>query len=136
MARTIQARVYHPLDSGFKNMVCEKLLENCPVKLEHITNANNIFGPNFAGLMGGFCENQSNTGGMVYIPIPRDFYVLHNFLTLRAYVMFVNCLPFFIMLSRKIKMFTAEYIPTQTSAQLSSILNKIVKLYSRNGFVC
>ena len=32
-------------------------------------------------------------------------------------------------------MFTAGYIPTRTAAQISSILNKIVKLYARNLFV-
>ena len=31
-------------------------------------------------------------------------------------------------------MFTAEYIPTWTAMQLSSGLNKIVKLYGRNVF--
>ena len=49
--------------------------------------------------------------------------------------MFVNVLPFLITLSRKIKIFAAEYIPTKSAAQLISSLNKIVKLYATNGFV-
>ena len=40
-----------------------------------------------------------------------------------------------ITLSKKLKIFTAEYIKTQNFAQLSSSLNNIVKLNSRNGFV-
>ena len=31
--------------------------------------------------------------------------------------------------------FTAEYIPTQTAAQIISSINKILKLYGRNIFV-
>ena len=32
-------------------------------------------------------------------------------------------------------MFTTEYIPTQSAAQISNSLNKIMNLYARNGFV-
>ena len=52
MARKVQARVVHPPDAEFKNMVRNKLLENYLIKLEHITNANNIFVSNVAGLRG------------------------------------------------------------------------------------
>ena len=50
MARKIQTGVGYPSDDEFKNMVHDKLLKNYPVKLEHITNENSIFGPNIAGL--------------------------------------------------------------------------------------
>ena len=50
LARKVQARVSHPLDTGFKNMVRDKLLAIFSVKLEHIANANNIFSPNVTGL--------------------------------------------------------------------------------------
>ena len=52
MARKVQARFGHSLDAEFKYMARDKILENFPVKLKHITNANNIFGPNVVGLRG------------------------------------------------------------------------------------
>ena len=52
LARKVQARVCYPLHAEFKNMVHDKLLVNFPVKLEHITNANNIYGPSVVGLRG------------------------------------------------------------------------------------
>ena len=135
LARKVQARVVHPSDAEFKNMVRDKLLENCPLKIEHITNKNITFGPNVTGLRGKSVRTKTTRVEREYIPIPRYFYVLHKFVMLKADVMFVNGLPFLIPLSRKIKMFTAKYIPNRTAAQMISCLNKIVKLYARNGFV-
>ena len=52
MVHKVQARVVHPSVTGFQNMVREKLLENCPIKIEHITNTKNILSPNVTGLRG------------------------------------------------------------------------------------
>ena len=116
-------------------MVRDKILENCPVKLEHITNAKNVFGPNISGLWGNSVRTNPTREEREYISIQRDFYDLHIFVTLTAHMMFVNGLPYLITLSRKIYFFTAKYIPTRTAEQLSSSLNKTVKLYARNEFV-
>ena len=67
--------------------------------------------------------------------IPRDFYKLHNFVTLTADVMLVNGLAFFTTLGRDIRFGTAEHVPSRTAKQLAKSLMKIVKLYSNGGFV-
>ena len=54
LARKVQARVGHPSDAELKKMVLEKLLENFPVKLEQITNANDTPVPNVAGIRGKY----------------------------------------------------------------------------------
>ena len=56
-------------------------------------------------------------------------------MTLTADVMFVNGNKFLVTLSRRIRLFTAEFILTSTAAQLSSSIKKIVNLYARAGFV-
>ncbi len=62
--------------------------------------------------------------------------MLHCFVTLVADVMFANGIPFLMTLSRNIRLITAEFLPSQTTAQLSSSLTK-VKLYAQGGFaVC
>ena len=67
--------------------------------------------------------------------IPKDFYQLHKFVTLTADVMFVNGIPFLVTLSRNILLVTCKYLHTRTSRQLDKSLIKIVKLYSRGGFI-
>ena len=135
MACKVQAIFSHSLDAEFKNMVRDKLLENCPIKLEQITNANNIFGPDVARLRVKSTITNPTRVEREYIPITRYLYVLYKFVTLTSDVMLVNGLLFLITLYGKIKMFTAKYIPNQTYAQIIRSLNKIVKLYERNGFV-
>ena len=135
LSHKVQAGFDHISDTEFKNMVRNKLLENFPVKFEHITNSNNISGSNTAGLRGKSVRTNPTRMEMEYIPTSRDFYVIRKFVTLKADVMFVNGLPFLIALSRKIKNFTPKYIPTRTATHISSSINKIVKLYAINGFV-
>ncbi|KAL7526687.1 hypothetical protein ACHAXR_001602, partial [Thalassiosira sp. AJA248-18] len=49
--------------------------------------------------------------------------------------MFVNGVTFLITLSRRIRLFTAEHVPSRTAKQLGSSLIKVVKgLYARNGY--
>ena len=49
--------------------------------------------------------------------------------------MFVSGIPFLVTFSRKIKMITAEYIPSRTAQQLANSLTKIVHTYACGGFV-
>eukprot|EP00804_Cyclotella_cryptica_P005973 CCRYP_000226-RA/>CCRYP_000226-RA protein AED:0.48 eAED:0.48 QI:0/-1/0/1/-1/0/1/0/76 len=49
--------------------------------------------------------------------------------------MFVNGIPFFTTLSRGIRMFTAEHLPSRTAAQLGHSLTKVLNIYRRGGFV-
>ena len=104
LVRKLQARFGHPSDAEFKNMARDKLLKNCPVKLEQITNANNIFGPNFSGLRGKSVRTKPTRVKKKYIPIPRDFHILHKFVTLTADLMFVSGSPFLITLSSNSEM--------------------------------
>ena len=49
--------------------------------------------------------------------------------------MFVNRIAFLTTLSQDIRLFTCEYVPTRTAKQLSKLLEKIVQLYLRGGFI-
>ena len=52
-----------------------------------------------------------------------------------ADVMFVNGLPFFVTMSRNIRLYTVEHIPSRSVKQLSRSLTKILKTYGARGFV-
>ena len=56
-------------------------------------------------------------------------------MTLTEDLMFVNVVAFLTTLSRKIRLVTAEHIPSRTAKQLGSLFKKIVKLYARGGFM-
>ena len=108
LARKAQAKVAHPADAKFKQMVSSKSIKNCRVKAEDITNARTIFGPHRPGVRGYTVRQRPEWVEPEYVQIPRDFYELNKFVTLAADVMFVNGLPFFMTLSRNIRFGTAE----------------------------
>eukprot|EP00804_Cyclotella_cryptica_P009645 CCRYP_011211-RA/>CCRYP_011211-RA protein AED:0.13 eAED:-0.02 QI:0/-1/0/1/-1/0/1/0/116 len=49
--------------------------------------------------------------------------------------MFVNGLPFFVTLSRGIKLLTIEFLPSRTGNQLHDSLQTVARLYRRGGFL-
>eukprot|EP00957_Ditylum_brightwellii_P056902 4313730-Ditylum_brightwellii.AAC.1 len=45
-AHNIKARMAHPTDEPFKQMINGKTIDNCPIVANDIVNARAIFGPN------------------------------------------------------------------------------------------
>ena len=112
--------------------------KNCPVTVDDLANASSILGPhNRDRLKGAATRRKPNSGvGVEYrVKIPRDWYKLNKCVTLTAVVMFVCVLPLFATLSGKIKLVTAQYMPTKKAGQLAKSLRKIVKLYAKGGFI-
>ena len=51
-SRNMQARMAHPTDESFKQMVSGKTLDNCSLVASDVTSAHSMFGPNRPGLRG------------------------------------------------------------------------------------
>ena len=94
LARRAQAMIGHPTDSVFKEMVSHKTLKNCHVKPLHVTNSNIMFGTDLSGVRGRTVRTKPERVETDSVEIPRDFYVLNQFITLTADVMFVNGIAF------------------------------------------
>ena len=135
LARKAQAMVGHPPDEKFKQMVSHGNLSNCNVTVKDVTNARALFDPNRSRLKGGTVRQKPERVNRDLTRIPKDLYELHHFVTLTADVMFVNGITFLVTRSRDIRMNTVEFLPSRTAKQLSKSLTKIVKVYSRGGFI-
>ena len=99
------------------------------MKVEYVTNTLSIFGPDLVGVQGKKVITKPYLVEMEVVQIPRDFYKLNKFVTLTEDVMFINCVAFMTTLSRNTRLFTAEYVPSYTTAQLGNYLNKRFILY-------
>ena len=77
-------------------MVREQLLTNCPVTLQDVGNASQIFGPDLANLRGKTTRTKPERVKVEYEYIPQDFVQLHKYVMLVADVMLVNGLPFLV----------------------------------------
>ena len=85
--------------------------------------------------MGTVRTKQSRLETEFDIEIPREIYKLSCFVTLTSDVMFVNGIPFLTTLSRNIRVFSVEFILYRTAVQLGRSLIKIVRIYTRGGFM-
>ena len=124
LARKIQAMVAHPTNEVFKQMVSSKSLKNSKVTVEAISNARAIFGPNRPGLKGKTTRKKPSRVVPDYLGIPLEIYRANWYVTLGADVMFVNGLAFLVTLSRGIRLYTTEHLPSRTAKQLDRCLKK------------
>jgi hypothetical protein len=64
-----------------------------------------------------------------YVKIQPDIIIMNYNVSLAAYIMFVNWLPFMISVSRKITMTTAQHMPNYKMPSLIKSLRKVFNLY-------
>merc|ERR1712155_172694 len=124
----------HPPHKKFKELVSTPRHDS-GVTAEFITSAKTIFRPNRARLVGATVRKKPARVEILQSRIPREFYVLHQIVSLTADVMFINGFPFLITFSRNIRLITIELLVNRRAVSLSSSLKKIFRLYSRGGFL-
>ena len=106
-------------------MVSMNGLRNSPVRPEHVNNATCMFGHNAAALEGKTVRRPSpRVHTDEGLSIPNDFYLLYHFVMLVADVFYVNGVTILMTLSRKIKLHTAEHIPSRKASVLADSLKR------------
>ena len=133
LARQKQQQVGIPSEAEFARMVSGNHVKNATFTVQDISNARAIYGPLLENTRGKTVRRKPER--VEVMRVDHDFHKINRFVTLTADVMFVNGNKFLVTLSRRIRLFTAEFILTSTAAQLSSSIKKIVNLYARAGFV-
>jgi hypothetical protein len=93
-----------------------------------------IFGKDQGAIRGKTVRERPSRVRLEFVTIPQELYERVRDVVLAADVMFVNGLPFFVSLSRGIKLLTIEFTPSRTIEQLSSKLKKVIYVYRRAGF--
>ncbi len=66
-----QAMLGHPTDCNFLGMVCGGMISNCPVIVNTVTNAHQIFGPDLAGVRRRTVRRPLESVTTNYVQIPR-----------------------------------------------------------------
>ncbi|KAL7469296.1 LOW QUALITY PROTEIN: hypothetical protein ACHAXS_009566 [Conticribra weissflogii] len=133
-AREALAKVGHPTEREFGELVHHNMIANCPINNQDITNANKIFGPDLPGLRGKTTRVKPMSVQTDYVAVPRYLLAKNKQVCLTADVLYVDGTPFLVTASRGIKFITIEHSPTQTTSQLKQSLIRIMQLYGRAGF--
>eukprot|EP00956_Cyclotella_meneghiniana_P035517 scaffold115573_cov38-Cyclotella_meneghiniana.AAC.1 len=135
-ARDALAMMAHPRADRVNQVVSStSAVRNWPFTAKDLANGDLIFGPDRGAMRGKTTRKKPSKVRPQLVSIPQQLFERIREVVLAADVMFVDGLPFFVTLSRGIKLFTIEYLPSRTAEQLISNLNKVVKLYRRGGYV-
>jgi hypothetical protein len=129
------AMMAHPPDKKMKHLLSSNNVTNMPFTSADFTNGRVLFGPDRGAIRGKTTRKKPSRVRPVLITIPQQLYERLRDVILTADVMFANGLPFFVTLSRDIKLRTIEYLPSRTKKQLHASLQSVARLYRRGGFL-
>ena len=122
LARTIQQRIRHPSTSHYIWIVLNKGIPNCPIMVQDIQNAEFIWGPDIGCLKGKTVWTQPPAVRVQNYNIPLQVMQQYRHVILSAEIMKVNNIPFFMTISKHIKVGSAgklDNIEDKTILRLS-----------------
>ena len=91
----------YPSETDFKYLISSNLTDY-PVTIPDVNNAHTSFGLILGGTRGNTVRQKTDHVTTYYVDIPRNCLELHRFVSLVKDVMFVNNIPFLIIMSRGI----------------------------------
>lgn len=104
------AMMAHPPIEKLKRLVSmTNVIKNVPFDAKDLTNSNEIFGPDRGALRGKTVRQRPEKVRPQLLSIPPQLFERIKEVTLAADIMFLNGLPFFVTMSRGIKLITAEF---------------------------
>jgi hypothetical protein len=116
-ARKAQAMLGHPTDRDFLGMVCGGMISNCPVTVNTVKNAHQIFGPDLAGIRGRTVRRPPESITTNYVQIPRVILVQHQLVTLTVDLMFMHGVPFLVSMARCLNLVNSCHLAQQINSQ-------------------
>ena len=99
LANDIYIKIGCPSVKDFKHLIANNLINNCPVTIEDVKNAEDIFGKNIHNLKGKTTRRKPVRIETDYVDVPKELLRLHGDVTLVGDIFFVNNFPFFVTLS-------------------------------------
>ena len=123
-----------PSEQDFKGMVRANMIRNCPINVNDITNARNIWGPDLTSIRGKTVRQMPAPVITDYVAVPRSIIDRNKTVTMAADVFFVDGTAFLLTILRQIKFITAEYVASRTVKSLSTHLERVIEVYKRAGF--
>ena len=128
--RAVKPRsLYHelgapPLDN-FKGFVKMGRVQNCPIRIEDIKIAQNIFGPDMATLKGKSTRKKPKPVLEDWIELPKEILEKHRRIELCIDVMYINGVGLMTAVDQTIKYRSVEYIESKHASVYMKALSVI-----------
>jgi hypothetical protein len=98
-----------PSERAFQSMVRLNQLKKCPLTHDNVKNALTIYGRDLANTRGKTVRRQPDHVVTDYVEIPADILSFNRNVTLVGDVMFVNSVPFLVLVLHNINLITIEH---------------------------
>ena len=134
-ARFIQKVIGRPSTKDFIRFVTRNQLPNCPVTTADIVNAETIFGPDTGSLKGKTVRQAPPKVRIHRSLLPPDDLIRLRDVTLCFDLMHVNGIPFFISMSRKIKLGAVQELRSAKKAEVLKAFDAVRATYRAGGFI-
>jgi Reverse transcriptase (RNA-dependent DNA polymerase)/Zinc knuckle len=135
LARRLQSSIGYPSNQDMIELVKNNILINCPITVNDIHNAEEIFGPNLAALKG----KSVRRGGVPVVGnivrLPREIMDRYRSITLCGNVMFVNSVPFFVSVGKDIRFGTVAVLNDRRASTIMKSVTEVIRIYKKRGFV-
>ena len=109
-------------------------LKDCLITQQDIMAATDIFGPNLGSLKGKTVHRPNPHVKTGTPGVPMEILSIHHDIMLAIDIMFINKIPFLVMVSRNLKFGMVEALNSQQIPTIINKLKSIIKLYEHCGF--
>jgi hypothetical protein len=133
LARNLYKNLSYPSMKDFKWVIRSNLIKDCPVTVQDIDVALNIYGKNIAALKGKTTRSKSIPVAGDYVRVPTELMKIHKEVFLTTETFFVNKIPFFLTLSRKICFTTVNHLADRTVPQIFKAFKEMYQYYLNCG---
>ena len=109
-ARSLEAGLAFPSASDYQWILKSNQVQECPVTPDDAKHATKIWGSNVASLKGKTTRTVPDPVPTDMVAIPAEIRNIHRIVTISIDVFFINKVPFFLTLSRKICFSTVTHL--------------------------
>ena len=133
-ARKLYADLVYPSVKDYRWAVQSNKIEDCPVTVQDIDNAQRIWGKNVAALKGKTTRSKPIPVAKDFVKVPKEILSLHKEVYITVDIFFVNKIAFFITLSRKICFTSVRHLVSRKVKEIFQAFGEVYKMYLQRGF--
>ena len=133
-ARSLYAALSYPSHKDFRWVIRSNQIKDCPVTVQDVDNAFKIWGKNIAALKGKTVRGKPMPVARDFVKVPTELMKLHKEVFLTCDIFFVNKIPFFLTLSRKICFTAVNHLANRTVPEIFKAFREIYQYYLQRGF--
>ena len=115
-------------------MIRSNQIKDCPVTLDDVENATKIWGKSIAALKGKTTRSRPVPVVKDFVKVPKELMKLYRDVYLTMDIFFVNKIPFFLTLSRKILFTAVHHLGNRKIPEIFKQFKKIYAYYLQRGF--